>query len=59
VASFHINLNANGGSGFQPVQAQAEAGGYQKPPIALININLRSKRQFPFVGCVLRTKNGA
>jgi hypothetical protein len=27
---FHINLHSNGGTGFQPVQAQAKACGYHK-----------------------------
>jgi hypothetical protein len=43
------NLPAHGGTGFQPVPAQAEVFGYPKSPIALININLSSKRQFSFV----------
>jgi hypothetical protein len=29
---FYTNLHSNGGTGFQPVQTQAEACGYQKPP---------------------------
>jgi hypothetical protein len=30
--TFNTELHANGGTGFQPVQAQAEACGYQKSP---------------------------